>query len=801
VAVVQIVRSFVGSFYVKLLVVLLLVIPVSALIGDMLYAPLAASSLEKQSTRIVDEFDNNVDLPPDEVLRSMDKLGLAWLYVSDSAGNVNPKYKTFAPDLTVFGTTSRPLTWHGHHYYELVTKQNNRVLHAGYRMEPLSDLLHGLPVPFAYALWIISCTAVATFLCFHYLVSKPLKRIPIRLQKVLDGMRTESAEMEGLMVASQITALDADIMAKTTTSKQKMTAEVTEAKSELRAMVARERQQKFANSLISTLHDAESSDEIFQIALHKAQDLLSAQVPLALGFTIRDGIFELKGQFGLTIDQTRPIAKLTKVDAFTRPLETGAAAILSEIPEIDIRAQQGRNSSICITPIVHKQKAYGLFVFYIAGDEISAAALQPLLKEITECAGQVVPNMLALEAETEANRSDELTGVTKIKYLDRHIEKLRGVLKQDERVSGLLLEGDAFMQMNTQYGKQTGNDLIKELCRLVVSGVTPNDSGGILQHQTHTFRVGAAGFFVLLRACDSKKCSLVSERLRKYIEQYRGWPGGVPGWTVTIAHSTMPENVSDMSELLAECEVTRDYLKQSKKTNTTLASALVPKTFRQKHQGNELGGNLSIFQPSALLQSLMNARRTGLMEVTAKGGVKILIYVENGSPKKARLKRLTGNDAIIEFVSTFEEGEFNFREFRSDSGGESLAGELTGLGSSQYDVTKPLEALLLDGALAQDLMVAAKKVIPQMGLFMIRELRANEPTAWDEVKAMVEPPTTVEFDAMQEMVKLGQGSATLQEVISKKMEHVPTFISLRAAQLLYEHKLIKLSPVKMLATF
>ena len=793
-------RALAGSFHVKLLIVLLLVIPVSALFGDMLYRPLTSPALDRQAERISDEFED-ADLPPDELLHTMDKFGMAWLYVTDLAGHVKPKYKQAAPALNKIGLESGEVSWHGHHFYEVVAKQPTRLIHAGYRMEPLADLLHGLTVPFDYALFIIGCSAAATFACFHQLVSKPLKRIPSRLNKALEGSKTESGEMNGVMVASQITLLDADILTRAITTRDKLTSEIAAAKNDIREVISRERQQKFNNSVVSELHDCDSSDEMFQTALHKVQDRFSVQIPLGLGYALKDGVFELRGQFGLTMEQARPIDKLTKVDAFVRPLETGLCSIVPAIPEIELRVAPGVRTLICIAPIMHKQQAHGVLVFYIAGDEFTAQTIQPVLKDVAESTSKVVPTMLALEAEMEANRSDEMTGVTKIKYLDHYLEKLRNVLKQDERVSALLIEGDEFIKLNAQYGKQTGNDLIKELCRLVVSGVAPSDIGGALQMQTHAFRSGAAGFFVLLRVCDSKKASLVAERIRKFIEQYNAWPGGVPGWTVSVAHATMPENVNDMSLLLAECELTRDYLRQSNKKNATIASSLVPKQFRQKHAGNELGGTLNVFQPAALLQSLATARRSGLMEVTSKTGQKITIYVEHGQPKKARLKRLSGDDSIVEFVSTFAEGDFNFREFRSDLGSESLAGELTGLGSSQYDVSKPLESLLLDGALAQDHIEAARRSIPQLGLFLIRELKSNQPEAWEEVKAMDEPPSPSEFGAMQDIVKLGQGSATLQEIMTKKMEHVPTHVSMRAAQLLYEHKLIKLSPVKMLATF
>jgi GGDEF domain-containing protein/uncharacterized membrane protein len=793
-------RHYFSSFYVKLFALLLVVVPTAAIAGDFIYASAVTPALQRQSERIIDEFDNH-DLPPDEILRSMDKLGLAWLYVSDTAGNINPKYKAFAPDIKEYRPESRPLAWHGQRYYEVTAVKDNRVYHAGYRMEPLYDLLRGARVPVGYIALIFGAMALATAACFHILVSNPLKALPSRLHRVLTGAQNDRSEVEGLLVASQITSLDRELAEIADAQRQKLTKELSDVKNDLREVIQRERQQKFSNALLADLHEADSTESVLQVAMHRVQDRFPGQISAGLAYVMRNEYFVLQGHFGLTVEQTRTVGKLKKVDAFVRPLETGLAALVSQIPEIDLRGQE-KNTTVCLIPLMHRMKPCGVLLFYINGDEMTAATMQQQLKEVAELTARVVPTMLAYETEMEANRSDEMTGVTKVKYLEHHLEKLRGLMRPDERVTALFVEGDGFIAMNTQYGKQTGNDLIKELCNLIVSGVTPAEqSGGILPLQSHVFRVGAAGFLCILRNCESKKAGLIAERVRKYIEGYRGWPGGVPGWTAIVTHATVPEPLEDLAQLLPECEIARDYLRQYKKANCVLASSTIPRQFRQKHQGNELGGSLNVFQPAALLQSLAVARRTGLMEVVNKAGHKITIYVENGAPKKARLKRLSGNDAIIEFVSTFEEGDFQFREFRADIGAESISHELTGLGNSQYDVTKALEGLLLDGALASDHIVAAKTAMPQMGLFLIRELRASDTSAWEELRTLKEPPSQAELDAMQDLVKLGAGANTLNDIITKRMEHVPTHVTLRAAQLLYEHKLVKLSPVKMLATF
>jgi uncharacterized membrane protein len=270
-------RHYFSSFYVKLFALLLVVVPTAAIAGDFIYASAVTPALQRQSERIIDEFDNH-DLPPDEILRSMDKLGLAWLYVSDTAGNINPKYKAFAPDIKEYRPESRPLAWHGQRYYEVTAVKDNRVYHAGYRMEPLYDLLRGARVPVGYIALIFGAMALATAACFHILVSNPLKALPSRLHRVLTGAQNDRSEVEGLLVASQITSLDRELAEIADAQRQKLTKELSDVKNDLREVIQRERQQKFSNALLADLHEADSTESVLQVAMHRVQDRFPGQI-------------------------------------------------------------------------------------------------------------------------------------------------------------------------------------------------------------------------------------------------------------------------------------------------------------------------------------------------------------------------------------------------------------------------------------------------------------------------------------------------------------------------------------------
>lgn len=104
-----------------------------------------------------------------------------------------------------------------------------------------------------------------------------------------------------------------------------------------------------------------------------------------------------------------------------------------------------------------------------------------------------------------------------------------------------------------------------------------------------------------------------------------------------------------------------------------------------------LVGNLATTDPSGVLQNLASNRCHGVLSVEFKD-LTFRALFEQGKLAFAKAGRLKGDKAVLEFVSVWKEGIFVFIERDAPPD----------LANDKCTVTKPLDKLLLDSALAAD---------------------------------------------------------------------------------------------------
>lgn len=114
-----------------------------------------------------------------------------------------------------------------------------------------------------------------------------------------------------------------------------------------------------------------------------------------------------------------------------------------------------------------------------------------------------------------------------------------------------------------------------------------------------------------------------------------------------------------------------------------------------------LVGHLGSTDPMSLLQNMATNRETGLLSVENRD-MQFKAHFENGKPMHARIGRIHGNSAVTEFASSWKHGIFVFIK-RNPS---------IDLTKDTCKITKPLDKLLLDAALAQDNMEVVWKKLP-----------------------------------------------------------------------------------------
>ncbi|HEY9870270.1 MAG TPA: DUF4388 domain-containing protein [Candidatus Obscuribacterales bacterium] len=115
-----------------------------------------------------------------------------------------------------------------------------------------------------------------------------------------------------------------------------------------------------------------------------------------------------------------------------------------------------------------------------------------------------------------------------------------------------------------------------------------------------------------------------------------------------------------------------------------------------------LVGHLGTTDPSGLLQSLANNRESGVLSVEYQDMQFRALY-DQGKITHAKLGKIKGDAAIVEFASTWREGIFVFIQRQPPAD----------LSESACKVGKPLDKMLLDAALAADNIEVVAKKLPK----------------------------------------------------------------------------------------
>jgi CRP-like cAMP-binding protein len=116
----------------------------------------------------------------------------------------------------------------------------------------------------------------------------------------------------------------------------------------------------------------------------------------------------------------------------------------------------------------------------------------------------------------------------------------------------------------------------------------------------------------------------------------------------------------------------------------------------------QLQGNLKYFDLATVIQTLIGSHQTGSLLVIQDGGKHKLaeLFFFRGNICRAKVKHLTGDDAVYQLFQSPIEGEFSFqgREVREDE--------------VQTDITMPAISLLMESVRLQDELPLLQERIP-----------------------------------------------------------------------------------------
>ncbi|HEY9682032.1 MAG TPA: DUF4388 domain-containing protein [Oculatellaceae cyanobacterium] len=200
-------------------------------------------------------------------------------------------------------------------------------------------------------------------------------------------------------------------------------------------------------------------------------------------------------------------------------------------------------------------------------------------------------------------------------------------------------------------------------------------------------------------------------------------------------------------------------------------------------------GSLGAIDGAGLLQSFANSKKTGLLTVENRDKALTVSFVA-GKPIRARLNRLRGYNALVEFLVCWTEGIFVFRD-------KGTSQEL----DESCAFNEPLDRILLDAALAQDQVNHILGTLPS-GRNTILERVWNFDQLWQELESRtlkyLDDSTVTQADKTHivQLVHLIDGLSTLDEVM-KSYDVWPSHMVVRSVNMLLENKLVSVQQASL----
>jgi hypothetical protein len=200
-------------------------------------------------------------------------------------------------------------------------------------------------------------------------------------------------------------------------------------------------------------------------------------------------------------------------------------------------------------------------------------------------------------------------------------------------------------------------------------------------------------------------------------------------------------------------------------------------------------GSLGAIDTAGLLQSLATAKKTGLLTVENREKAFVISFA-NGKPMHGRMNKLKGPDALTEFLVTWSEGIFVFRD-------KGTSQEL----DDQCTLKQSLDKALLDAALFQDNLVKTLSTLPA-GRNSILERVWNFETLWTKLAAKPlkytdeSPVKDADKSHMAELATLIDGLSTVDEVI-KAFDVWPSHMIIKSVQFFLDQKLLNIQQASL----
>lgn len=375
--------------------------------------------------------------------------------------------------------------------------------------------------------------------------------------------------------------------------------------------------------------------------------------------------------------------------------------------------------------------------------------------------------------------TDPATGMGNKTYFQELMPKVVDRVKSKGPAEGhfsiLMIQPDFSTPRLAKFPAEMHDRWFVEIGRLI-NGVLPiskriipekGATNYMIRYQDHVMAV-------VLEGINGKDAVNVAEGIRNSVISKSQWSGGATDLSLSVGVATFPRDCESAEETIARAATTLSYVKEKLGGNAVCDSQKVPPDYKPR-EATEIQGTLGVLDNVGLLQSISSSEKSGVLIVVNDIGQKFVISWHEGAPVHATLSDLIGLEAVVEFVTTFKNGSYNFQT-RSIAPGDNQSTDL-----------RSLERCLMEAALYEDKMHAALKIIPTPDR-LVRSV--DNPHGWQRVS---QDPDVMpeEVAAMRELFGMADGTKTLANIFNR-LTRQSTAMRWRAAALLLQYELMQM---------
>ncbi len=173
---------------------------------------------------------------------------------------------------------------------------------------------------------------------------------------------------------------------------------------------------------------------------------------------------------------------------------------------------------------------------------------RPILEAYLREAAPVLEAKRLMDTLKETTLRDSMTGLHNRRFLEEFMETLvAGHNRRKARIGVLMLDVDYFKKVNDTLGHQAGDELLKNVARILVNAVRASDL---------VIRYGGEEFLILLQDIQPQSLEQVAEKIRASVEKHKFHLAGQSVQkTISIGAALLPDDGDTLWQVIKFADV------------------------------------------------------------------------------------------------------------------------------------------------------------------------------------------------------------------------------------------------------